>query len=103
MLERLQKTNFLKIFGKFSKDGKLTGIDKSTLDKVSKALNMAPDVFIFGIVKAMLTVALIPPILKYVFGIEKKSKTPAAPAQAPVQNIPAPIKPDLSKFAGGVK
>ncbi len=94
---------FLKIFGKFSKDGKLTGIDKSTLDKVSKALNMAPDVFIFGIVKAMLTVALIPPILKYVFGIEKKSKTPAAPAQAPVQNIPAPIKPDLSKFAGGVK
>ena len=51
----------------------------------------------------MLTVALIPPILKYVFGIEKKSKTPAAPAQAPVQNIPAPIKPDLSKFAGGVK
>ena len=35
---------------------------------------MAPDVFVFGIVKAMLTVALIPPILKYVFGIEKKAK-----------------------------
>ena len=69
---------FLNIFGKFSKDGKLTGIDKSTLEKVSKALNMAPDVFVFGIVKAMLTVALIPPILKYVFGIEKKAKGPCS-------------------------
>ena len=48
---------------------------------------MAPDVFVFGILKAMLTVALIPPILKYVFGPEKgKSKQPPAqPAQ--VQNV----------------
>ena len=64
---------------------------------------MAPDVFVFGIVKAMLTVALIPPILKYVFGIEKKAKAPAAPVQEPVQNVASPVKPDLSKFAGGVK
>ena len=48
---------------------------------------MAPDTFVFGILKAMLTVALIPPILKHVFGLEKgKSKQPIQqPAQ--VQNV----------------
>ena len=32
-----------------------------------------------GIPKAMMTIALIPPILKYVFGMEKKSSKAAKP------------------------
>lgn len=69
---------------------------------VTKMLDMAPDVFIFGIAKAMLTVALIPPILKYVFGIEKKAK---APQQVPAQNntVPNTLKPEITKFVGGLK
>ena len=42
--------------------------------KVSQFLKMSFDTFILGIPKAMLTIALIPPILKYVFGMEKKPK-----------------------------
>lgn len=42
--------------------------------KISQICKMSFDTFILGIPKAMLTIALIPPILKYVFGIEKKSK-----------------------------
>lgn len=36
-----------------------------------KIINMAPDT-ILAIPKAILTIALIPPILKYIFGLEKK-------------------------------
>ena len=38
-----------------------------------KMTEMIPEILI-GVPKAMLTIALIPPILKYCFGIEKKSK-----------------------------
>ena len=41
---------------------------------VVKTLQFIPDALILGIPKAMLTIALIPPILKYVFGWEKKPK-----------------------------
>ena len=37
---------------------------------------------IIGVPQAMITIALIPPILKYVFGIEKKPKGAPAPAYA---------------------
>lgn len=72
---------------------------------VTKMLDMAPDVFVFGIAKAMLTVALIPPILKYGFGLEKKKK-PAALEDVPQQTAPIPPtmeKPEITKFAGGLK
>ena len=74
---------------------------------VTKILDMAPDVFIFGVLKAMLTVALIPPILKYVFGIEKK-KAPQTPKPEVSSNNtttppPAIPKPEIEKFAGGLK
>lgn len=60
---------FLKWFGEFDGD-KLVKINgKLNIDKVIKALNMAPDVFFFGILKAMLTIALIPPLMKHVFGM----------------------------------
>ena len=42
---------------------------------VSKILQMFPDAIVLGVPKAMLTIALIPYILKYVFGWEKKPKS----------------------------
>lgn len=72
------KENFLKNFIEFDKNGKFLNRNKKLdFDMVFKAINMAPDTFVFGILKAMLTVALIPPILKHVFGIEKSKKQPA--------------------------
>lgn len=41
---------------------------------ISQVCKMSLDTFILGVPKALLTIALIPPILKYVFGMEKKSK-----------------------------
>ncbi|MDR1327889.1 MAG: hypothetical protein LBJ74_05735 [Heliobacteriaceae bacterium] len=60
-----------------------------------------PDWFI-SVPRAMLTIALIPPILKYVFGIEKKKKS-AQPEIA--QNNTADIigKMSLQEFQGGAK
>ena len=75
------RERFLNNFIEFDKDGKFIKLNKALdFDKVYKCLNMAPDVFVFGVLKAMLTVALIPPILKHVFGIEK-SKSHAKPKQ----------------------
>lgn len=74
---------FLKLFGEFDGD-KLVKINgKLNIDRVIKALNMAPDVFIFGILKAMLTIALIPPIMEHVFGMknEKASQKSAEAAK----------------------
>lgn len=57
------------------------------LTKKRDALNVLvkniPD-WLIGVPRAMLTIALIPPILKYVFGLEKKKK-PAPDAQKPVE------------------
>jgi hypothetical protein len=61
---------------------KITDAEKSKLKLLNgtrSALNTLvkniPD-WIIGVPRAMLTIALIPPILKYVFGLEKKKKTP---------------------------
>ena len=48
---------------------------------VTKILQMFPDSIVLGIPKAMLTIALIPYILKYVFGWEKKSNVQPQPQQ----------------------
>lgn len=79
--------------------------DSKAFDNISRIFKMAPDVLFFGIAKAMLTVALIPPILKYVFGIEKGKKKDA-PQQSQENTTPAAQsmqKPEMDKFAGGVK
>lgn len=66
---------------------------------VTKILDMAPDVFLFGVLKAVLTIKLIKPILKYVFGLEKSK-----PVQEKQKDTtPAAAKPDMNKFAGGIK
>lgn len=73
---------------------------------VTKIMDMAPDVFIFGVLKAILTIKLIKPILKYGFGLEKKSKDNK---ETPQQNNETLAKksmlsrPSINKFAGGLK
>lgn len=76
---------------------------------VTKILDMAPDVFIFGYAKAILTIKLIKPIMKYVFGLEKKEKKPQTEQQTEQQvtnkNFLSTAMPKLNitKFAGGLK
>ena len=65
--------------------GKITEEAKQTLKNLTKRretlktlVKNIPD-WVIGVPRAILTIALIPPILKYVFGVEKKKKT--VPAQ----------------------
>lgn len=96
---------FLKNFVVLDKEGKFIQINKKVnFDLVYKAVNMAPDVFIFGVAKAMLTIALIPPILKYVFGLEKgKSAQKQPPSPTPPNLANNPILNHPRKVEGGVK
>ena len=64
-----------------------------------------------AIPRAMLTIALIPPILKYIFHVEKKNKvakqveqapTTTTQEQTPQQNLKA-SRPMIDKFLGGNK
>ena len=81
---------FLKLFGEF-KEGQLVKINnKLNIDRVIKALNMAPDTFVFGVLKAMLTIALIPPIMKYLFGMGKEEPKQTAPSTS--QNVGDSVK-----------
>lgn len=68
---------------------------------ISKVAQMIPDSIVLGIPKAMLTIALIPAILKYVFGLEKKSKTAPVQEEKGFMNKYMPVS--LSKFVGGDK
>lgn len=108
-LKELENHKFFKKFKEIYKVKDLSEFEHSKAFKnVTKMLDMAPDVFIFGVLKAMLTVALIPPILKYVFGIEKKKKPPVEQQAAVNNNTPNNIpptmeKPEIAKFAGGLK
>lgn len=71
--------------------------------KLSKMAQFIPDV-ILAIPKAMLTIALIPPILKYVFHLEKHKKTEN---QQEVKDIlkysSIADKPTFAKFQEGAK
>ncbi len=83
-----------------AKMAKVYGIDSLGARKVQtskifkntcKFVEMIPEISI-GIPKAILTIALIPPILKYAFGIEKggsKNKTAEAAPKPEPQNVPA--------------
>lgn len=67
---------------------------------ISKVAQMIPDSIVMGIPKAMLTIALIPPILKYVFGMEKHKKTQTENTNAAyMQNFID--KPAFKSFMGG--
>ena len=71
-------------------------------DALNTLIKNIPD-WLIGIPRAMLTIALIPPILKYVFGIEKKKKKPDS---QPIQEQPKMnfITKDIFKnVKGGVQ
>ena len=76
----------------------LKTLEKSKVfEKVTKVINMAPDTFVFGIAKACLTIALIPPILKF-FGWDDSKPKDSKPAPAL-----ATAKPNMENFIGGQK
>lgn len=71
--------------------------------KLSKMAQFIPDV-ILAIPKAMLTIALIPPILKYVFHIEKHKKQENPQKNKDIQKYASIAnKPTFAKFQEGVK
>lgn len=53
-------------------------------DALNTLVKNIPD-WVIGVPRAMLTIALIPPILKYVFGLEKKKKTTVPQEQQQVE------------------
>lgn len=67
-----------------------------------------PD-FVIAIPRSILTIALIPPILKYVFGVEKKKKPEQTEAPKDTNNMNTPTKmdfiekPTFKEFKGGVQ
>lgn len=78
---------------------------RAALDTLVKNI---PD-FIIAIPRSILTIALIPPILKYVFGVEKKKKTEQTEAPKDTNNMNTPTKmdfiekPAFKEFKGGVQ
>lgn len=74
-------------------------IEKSiAYKKISKIAQFIPDTVVLGIPKAMLTIALIPPILKYVFHMEKGSKKEQSVPEQATQNSNY-LKEQTSGFA----
>ena len=68
-------------------DLKAKGLTKTAKYKnVETLMKMGPDIII-GIPRSIITIALIPPILKYVFGIEKKAKDKKVEEQPKQQDI----------------
>ena len=81
------KDNPAKFLGKGAEkylgDLKAKGLTKTAkFRNVEKLMKMGPDIII-GIPRSIITIALIPPILKYVFGIDPKKETKKE--QPPVQ------------------
>lgn len=78
---------------------------RAALDTLVKNI---PD-FIIAIPRSILTIALIPPILKYVFGVEKKKKTEQTKAPKDTNNMNTPTKmdfiekPAFKEFKGGAQ
>ena len=78
---------------------------RAALDTLVKNI---PD-FIIAIPRSILTIALIPPILKYVFGVEKKKKPEQTEAPKDTNNMNTPTKmdfiekPAFKEFKGGVQ
>ena len=68
---------------------------------ISKVAQMIPDSIVLGIPKAMLTIALIPPILKYVFGLEKKPKNAVQNNNSNMAFENKFAQVSLAKFIGG--
>lgn len=78
---------------------------RAALDTLVKNI---PD-FVIAIPRSILTIALIPPILKYVFGVEKKKKPEQTEAPKDTNNMNTPTKmdfiekPAFKEFKGGAQ
>jgi hypothetical protein len=110
-LEELENSKFVKDLQDTFNVKTMKDITKSKAFKnVTKVLDMSPDVIFFGVLKAILTIKLIKPILKYVFGMEKTK-----PVEQPKNNYltPEQVKskygldmaktPKITEFVGGNK
>lgn len=74
-------------------------LQKAKIEAFKTAMKNIPDWFI-AVPRAMLTIALIPPILKYVFGIEKKKKPkPDAQPQQQQQSQPQAAPSNQTEIA----
>jgi hypothetical protein len=73
--------------------------NKLHMGTIETIIKNAPE-WILAVPRAMITIALLPFILKYVFGVQKKPS--AKPAPAPVPVLPQQ-KISLANFAGGLK
>jgi hypothetical protein len=110
-LEELENSKFVKDLQDTFSVKTMKDLTKSKAFKnVTKVLDMSPDVIFFGVLKAVLTIKLIKPILKYVFGIEKSK-----PVEQPKNNyltseqvktkygIDVAKTPKITEFVGGQK
>jgi hypothetical protein len=105
-LEELESSKVVKDLQETFKVKSMQDLVKSNAFKnVTKVLDMAPDVFFFGVLKAVLTIKLIKPILKYVFGIEKsKPAQQLTPEQVKIKyGVEVAKAPNLTEFVGGRK
>ena len=119
MVDRIKNADNPELYLK-EKTVKLLGLDAAKDAKAVKAIMKEGSLFrnmqnivklgsgiIIGVPQAMITIALIPPILKYVFGIEKKPKGAPVPvmAQSDVANFQKTmhIQKSFQDFTGGMK
>lgn len=101
--EKIAELNIKKEAGTITQEAKqeLKSLTKKR-DTLNTLIKNIPE-WIIGVPRAMLTIALIPPILKYVFGLEKKKKKPDS---QPIQEQPKMdfINKDIFKTVkGGVQ
>ena len=100
---------------KLKNAGNITQEAKETLKSLTKRretlktlIKNIPD-WVIGVPRAILTIALIPPILKYVFGVEKKKKNPQEQnkivdtSKTDTPKMDFMNKPAFEQFKGGVK
>ena len=80
------------------KQKRLIKNSKNALKQISKNI---PD-WVIGVPRSMLPIALIPPILKYVFGLEKKKAPAAQPVQVAMDTT-RPMMKSFNEFRGGLK
>lgn len=101
MIDELKKLNAE------NADEALIKLQEGKISAMKTAMKNIPD-WIIAVPRSMITIALIPPILKYVFGVEKKKKPDAAPEpekQAERSQMPMNLQnnPAFAMMKGGLK
>lgn len=100
LAEETKRLNGLEQNPETKKQIRLTKNSKNALKQISKNI---PD-WIIGVPRSMLTIALIPPILKYVFGVEKKKDKETANAVPAIKISSKSVNmKSFEEFRGGLK